>query len=246
MGQVPIKNKSSYLLIGRRRFAKHLANYFTLSGIPYLIWSRSSQKSLSRLISSSAKIVVLINDDEIENFILQNRKGFEDKIWIHCSGLLLFPFAESAHPLMTFSEELYDLETYERIPFITEKGKMHFNELFQELHNQSFRIEKELKAYYHAWCVISGNFTTILWERFFEILENEFGISRHYAFTYLSIIGKNLMMNDTPLTGPLSRNDQKVIQKNLTALELKDDPFVLVYKSFVETYNKLNKNKVKK
>jgi 2-dehydropantoate 2-reductase len=246
VGQVPKKNTSSYLLIGNGRLAKHLATYFTLSGITCLTWSRSSHKSLPKLISSSQKIIVLINDDEIENFILQNRKGFEDKIWIHCSGLLSFPFAESAHPLMTFTDELYDLKFYKQIPFITEKGKIPFNVLLPELQNPSFQIEQEQKPYYHAWCVISGNFTTLLWGRFFKILEDEFEISRRYAFPYLNMIGKNLTMNDDPLTGPLIRKDKKVIRKNLTALKLKDDPFFLIYKSFVETYKKMNKSTLKK
>lgn len=241
MGQVPKQNEVPYLIIGSGRLAKHISHYFDLSEIPYLNWYRKSSKSLSSLISQSQKILVLINDDEIENFISQNKNEFEEKTWIHCSGLLSTPLAESAHPLMTFTNELYDLEAYKQFPFISEKGRKSFKELFPELKNTSFEIESELKPLYHAWCVMSGNFTTILWQRFFETFENSFGINKEYSFPYLKMISENLMKSDLPLTGPLARGDKKVIEKNLLALQ--DEPFVEIYRSFVNTYNKIKESK---
>lgn len=237
MGQVPKQSEVPYLLIGNGRLAKHISHYFDLSGIPHLNWYRKSSKSLSTLISQSQKILVLINDDEIENFISQNKKDFEENIWIHCSGLLSTPLAESAHPLMTFTNELYDLETYKQFPFITEKGRKTFVELFPELQNPSFEIEHELKPLYHAWCVMSGNFTTILWQRFFEVFEKQFKIDKEYSFPYLKMISENLMKSNSPLTGPLARGDKKVIEKNLLALQ--DEPFAEIYRSFVNTFNKM-------
>lgn len=241
MGQVPKQDEFPYLIIGSGRLAKHISHYFDLSEIPYLNWYRKSSKSLSSLISQSQKILVLINDDEIENFISQNKIGFEVKTWIHCSGLLSTSLAESAHPLMTFTNELYYLESYKQIPFITEKGRKTFTELFPELSNPSFEIESELKPLYHAWCVMSGNFTTILWQRFFEMFENKFGINKEYSFPYLKKISENLMKTDSPLTGPLARGDKKVIEKNLLALQ--DEPFAEIYRSFVNTFNKIKESR---
>ena len=241
MGQVPKQGEIPYLIIGNGRLAKHIAHYFDLSGIPYLNWHRKSDESLSSLISQTKKILVLINDDEIENFISQNNKDFEHKTWIHCSGLLSTPLAESAHPLMTFSNFLYDLDTYKSIPFITEKGRENFHDLFPELANINFPIKSELKPLYHAWCVMSGNFTTILWSRFFEMFEKQFGINKEYTFPYLSKISKNLMINESPLTGPLARGDKKVIEKNLLAL--KDEPFAEIYRAFVNTHNKMKESR---
>ena len=192
MGQVPKPGGIPYLIIGNGRLAKHIAHYFSLSEIPYLNWYRKSTESLYSLIKQSQKILVLINDDEIENFISQNSPGFEYKTWIHCSGLLSTSLAESAHPLMTFSNELYDLQTYKQIPFITEKGRKSFTELFPELSNPFFEINSEDKSLYHAWCVMSGNFTTILWQRFFDVFELQFGINKKQAFPYLNMISKNL------------------------------------------------------
>lgn len=241
MGQVPKQSEVPYLIIGNGRLAKHISLYFDLSEIPYLNWYRKSSKSLSSLISQSQKILVLINDDEIENFILQNKKGFEEKTWIHCSGLLSTTLAESAHPLMAFTNELYDLETYKQIPFVTEKGRKSFKELFPELKNTSFEIEPDLKPLYHAWCVMSGNFTTILWQRFFEVFEKQLNIDKKYSFPYLKMIFENLMKSNSPLTGPLARGDKKVIEKNLLALQ--DEPFAEIYRSFVNTYNKIKESK---
>lgn len=114
------------------------------------------------------KILVLIKDDEIEKFISEKKSGIlQDKIFVHFSGLLSIPDAESVHPLITFGENLYDPVTYSKITFITEAGRKSFRELFPELSNPSFQIPAEHKALYHAYCVMSGNFTTILWKSFF-------------------------------------------------------------------------------
>ena len=237
MGQVPEQSEIPYLVIGNGRLAKHIKHYFDLLELPYLNWFRKSEESPQNLVAKSQKILVLIKDDEIENFISQIKSKFESKIWMHCSGLLSTPLAESAHPLMTFTDTLYDLVTYKQIPFVTEKGKLPFGKLFPELPNMSYSIEPELKPLYHAWCVMSGNFTTILWQRFFEVAQKEFGIKKESVFPYLSKITKNLMISDSPLTGPLVRSDKKVIEKNLQAL--KDEPFAEIYRSFVNTYKKL-------
>ena len=239
MRQVPIKSKTPYLIIGNGKLAKHLTHYFQLLDINFLTWSRQSLENLTNLISLSNKIIILINDVEIEKFISKHRAGFEEKIWIHCSGSLTIPFAIGVHPLMTFTNELYDIETYKQIPFVTEKGKKKFNQLFPELSNPAFQIKSELKPFYHAWCVMSGNFTTIIWQNFFEVLELRFGINRKNAFPYLNAITRNLLLNKSSLTGPLQRNDKKVIEKNMLAL--KNDPFADVYKSFVKSYKKSRK-----
>ena len=244
MGQVPTQSEAPYLIIGNGRLAKHIKHYFDLLEIPYLNWFRKSKESPQNLVAQSSKILVLINDDEIESFIAQIKSKFEDKTWIHCSGLLSIPFAESAHPLMTFPNELYDIETYEQIPFITEKGKRTFNDLFPELKNENYAIEPELKPLYHSWCVMSGNFTTILWNRFFEVIESKFGINKRDVYPYLNKITQNLMTSESPLTGPLARNDKGVIEKNLQSL--KDEPFAEIYKAFVNTYKKLKESEAKK
>ena len=241
MGQVPEAAEiRPYLIVGNGRLAGHITHYFSLLKIPFWHWHRECSTPFEKLCKKSSKILVLIKDDAIESFIntyFAKEKG--EKLWIHCSGILTSFLAQSAHPLMTFTPKLYDLETYKKIPFITEKERLNFKELFPELQNPNFSIPSELKPLYHAWCSMSGNFSTLLWGRFFEMLESKFDLPRHVSFPYLEKITGNLVHSNNPLTGPLIRNDTSVIEKHL--LSLGDDPFAGVYRAFVKTYKLLQK-----
>lgn len=236
MGQVP-DNNTTYLIIGKGRLASHFKHYFTLMGVPYLNWYRNCNNSFDKLYERSGKILVLINDDAIESFIKQHKRA-DDKVWIHCSGMLTTPLAESAHPLMTFADKLYDLQTYEQVTFVTEKEKLSFTQLFPKLNNQHFAIPSAQKALYHAWAVMGGNFTTLLWKWYLSELESKFGIDKEAAHQYLKQITDNLMHSSAPLTGPLARNDKKVISKHLN--ELNGTPYRKLYEAFVNTFNELN------
>lgn len=230
-----MNKRTNYLIVGSGRTAKHTQHYFSLLDIPFNSWNRSSAYSFSESIGTAYKILVLITDDAVENFITESKHLVGDHVtWIHFSGALSTPLAESAHPLMTFGESLYDLDVYKNIPFITETGRKSFKELFSELPNKSFAIETEKKAFYHAWCSIAGNFTSILWKEFFFRLENDLGIKRESSYPYLFQIISNVMTNGNPVTGPLARGDEQTIKKHLSALN--EDPFKRIYESFVEVY----------
>ncbi len=235
MGQVP-KNKAKipYLLIGKGRLATHLAYYFKQLSVPYLQWWRGCEKSLRSQMLLVDKILVLISDDAIEEFIQANRLPNKSQVWIHCSGSLTTPLAESAHPLMTFSDSLYNLDTYRSLLFVTESGRASFRELFPTLPNPHVSIPSHRKQFYHAWCSMAGNFTTILWQEFFSRLEQEFKISRTLTYPYLNQITKNLQLSDSPLTGPLARGDMNTV--NLQQESLKDDDFHSIYKAFADVY----------
>lgn len=241
MRQVPnSKSKYSYLIVGNGKLSKHFQHYFKLKSISYKIFTRNSKEAFQSLAQNSKRILVLINDDELLQFIKSNKKkSLQDKIWIHCSGSLSTPLAESAHPLMTFTDQLYDLEFYESIVFITEQNKKDFKELFPELNNKSYKINSEEKEFYHAMCVISGNFTTILWKIFFDYLESK-NIPQASAHNYLKAVTKNLIENSNPLTGPIQRNDKKLIHRHLQILN--GSPLQNVYKSFLEAYKILLKD----
>lgn len=77
--------------------------------------------------------------------------------------------AESAHPLMTFPDNLYDLDVYEKIPFITERNRKSFKELFPKLNNPSFEIDPEDKILYHAYFVMSWEFHNDILEQIFPL-----------------------------------------------------------------------------
>lgn len=227
MRQVP------YILIGNGRVATHFCHYFSLSNIPYRQWSRSqSLATLKTLVDQSDTVLLLITDSEIENFIIENA-FLQKKRLIHFSGSLYTPLAYGAHPLFPFREKLYDLDVYQKIPFILEHEEYCLKDLLPELANPSYNIPKALKPFYHSLCVLSGNFTVILWQKFFSELE-KLNIPKEVAHLYLQQNSENLQQDPNCLTGPLYRRDQKTIAANLDAL--KEDPFQKIYKAFVETY----------
>jgi predicted short-subunit dehydrogenase-like oxidoreductase (DUF2520 family) len=233
-----MKNNSySYLIVGNGKLSKHFQYLFSIKKISFKIWFRGSNESFESLCNEAEKIIVLIKDDEIVNFI-ETHKPLVDqnKIWIHCSGMLSTPLAESAHPLMTFTEKLYESEVYDSIPFITEKNRPSFRELFRDLNNPNSKIDSKDKILYHAYSVMSGNFTTILWQSFFDFLISK-EIPQSIAYNYLDDIVHNLKNEKTPLTGPFKRNDVNTIYKHLEALE--NNPLRHVYISILEAYNQM-------
>ncbi len=230
-----MNEKLTYLFVGNGRLSKHLQHYFYLLNIPFLLWHRNLKTDFSICAYKADRIIVLIKDDEIEQFISRNKSSAKPSaIWIHCSGSLSTPIAESAHPLMSFADDLYGMDKYKEIYFITEKNRKPFSELFPSLQNNNFQIASEQKALYHAWCVMAGNFSTILWQNFFNALENKFSIPKESSFPYLNAITANLQNMQTPLTGPLVRKDENVISSNILSLE--GDPFKNIYQAFVDLY----------
>lgn len=227
MRQIP-----TYGIIGSGRLKSHLSHYFSLSNIPFKTWSRK-ENSLSELrtfADSSDVIILLIKDEAIEEFIDHN-PIIKTKILIHFSGCLNTEKAVGMHPLMSFSEELFELETYQKLVFITEEDA-NFKQIFPTLKNQTYSIKKENKAYYHALCVMSGNFTSILWAKLFSELESKLNIPKEAAYQYLDSICINLIDDyKSALTGPLIRKDIITIKRNLEALE--NDSFLPIYKAFL-------------
>lgn len=235
MEQVP----TTYLLVGNGRMTRHISFYFDAIGIPYTQWARRthSESDLQILVAEVSHVLILISDDAIESFI-ENHPFLHSKILIHFSGSLVTALAYGVHPLMTFSNDLYSLESYKKIPFVCDVHAPAFSELFPKLPNLSHRLPAELKSRYHALCVMSNNFTTLLWQKFYSELKNVLNIPPSVIHPYLEQTLQNLK-SDSPavLTGPLVRNDRSTINMNLQALE--NDPFQSIYKAFVEVYSTL-------
>jgi predicted short-subunit dehydrogenase-like oxidoreductase (DUF2520 family) len=111
-----------------------------------------------------------------------------------------------------------------------------FPEVFPQLENPHFEIETSKKPLYHSLCVMSGNFTTLLWNKVFESFKEKLDLPPEVLIPYMQKITENLKDHltknlSTPLSGPLQRKDIKTIQSNLDAL--KEDDYLEVYKSFV-------------
>ena len=154
---------------------------------------------------------------------------------MHCSGSLVTPTADAAHPLMTFGRDLYDLTDYQAIPFILDAGRTPFAELLPGLPNPAFSIPSADRPYYHALCVMAGNFSTLLWVKLFDELQRRFDIPPSAAHPYLARVTANVTADGRrALTGPLSRGDIDTIASNLKTLD--GDPFQAVYAAFVRAY----------
>lgn len=128
------------LIVGNGRLAKHLLCYFrqltdvnqsqqlsqkfTLRLSHWYREPASSQaiselslQDLQNKISAVDMIFLLISDDAIAPFYQQHLAG-KNKTVVHCSGALNVPGIFSIHPLMSFTNQLYDLEIYQKIAWI--------------------------------------------------------------------------------------------------------------------------------
>jgi len=243
-------SRPCYLIIGNGRVANHLKAYFNYEKIAFHQSYRSADQafaeSLPELAHQATHVLIAINDSAIEEFYLSHPCLWK-KLCIHFSGAMSFPNIIGTHPLMSFSDELYDLETYRSIPFILEKERREgFVELFPQLKNPHFEISLEKKVLYHALCVLSGNFTIMLWEKTIADFATKLQLPRAALLPYMARIFENLKnasTEKTVLTGPLVRGDQATVEKHLEILS--GDPYCGVYEAFATAYRKVDSQKNK-
>lgn len=235
MRQVP-----HYLLIGDGRVSRHFQHYFSLLGLSFSVWQyRQPVIQLSALLRDCTHILLLVPDRAIDEFITSHLSSTQ-AVCLHFSGSLVSQHAYGAHPLMTFAADFYTLLQYQEITFVVDDNAPAFIELLPGLPNQHVRLNTALKAKYHALCVLSGNFSCLLWQKLFTSFEQELGLDASIAHAYLKQQTHNLLLNaESALTGPLTRGDMQTVKYNLQALQA--DPFQQVYQSFVQCYLQ-NKN----
>jgi 2-dehydropantoate 2-reductase len=229
---------SSYLIIGAGRVSRHFQFYLESLSIPFLCWNRREDpEHLKTLLSNVSHVLLLISDSEIENFYSRHPE-LHDKICVHFSGALVSKAIFGAHPLMTFSDHLYDLEVYQQLPFVIEKGRASMADILPGFPNPSVAIEPQLKDLYHALCSMGGNFTVLLWEKIFNDFEKKLDLPKQILLPYLLQTTENLAlspMGKSVLTGPLVRGDRATVDRHLQALS--SDSFEKVYRAFVAAYN---------
>ncbi|UCF38390.1 MAG: DUF2520 domain-containing protein [Acidobacteriota bacterium] len=230
-----------YSIIGSGRVAHHFSHYFELLGLPFKRWWRpragqdSENPPFEEVVANSSHVLLLISDGAIEPFVRENWTVLEEKVRVHFSGSLVSSVSIGSHPLLSFTSTLYPAEIYPRIPFILERDRGQFHEVLPGLENPHYLIDPSAKAYYHALCVLSGNFTTLLWDKFFCELSDSLDIPQEAGFLYLEQICSNLKNRDIPaLTGPLARRDLGTIEANLKALE--GDRYREVYLGFLKAF----------
>lgn len=225
--------KIKILWIGRGRLARHLIPDWqrTLTASHDIqTWDRSRAESDLFTLLAEAQIVALaISDRALESFFAKYRAHAPKARWIHFSGALEIEGVTGYHPLMTFGPELYTDATYRRINYITTGPETRWPADLP-LSNALFAIRPEQKALYHALCVLSGNFTTLLWEKAQREIA-AMGLPPEILRPYADVTIDNVFNDPSrALTGPLVRGDVDTMNKNLEALG--SDPFAGVYRAF--------------
>ena len=227
----------SHLIIGSGRLARHLKAYFELEALPFDSWKRADGlPALEEKSAVASHMLFAVSDSSIEP-LYRECDFLWGKTCVHFSGAMSTRLMPSAHPLMTFANDLYDLETYRRIPFVLEEDRGGLPDLLPGLMNPSYSIPSERKTLYHALCVLSGNFTVLLWEKAFHEFAR-LGLPKEVLLPYLEQTARNLSHseeNASVLTGPLARGDKKTIARHLDVLA--EDPFREVYDAFVSAHS---------
>jgi len=233
--QGPAPRPAPIGIVGDGRVARHFLEYLSLLGIATRAWSRrTSSERPDETLSDCGTVLLLVRDDAIVPFV-EAWPALRATRLVHFSGSLTTDVAQAAHPLMTFGADLYDLATYRRIPFILDAGGTPFHQLLPGLPNPSFTIAAADRPYYHALCVMAGNFSMLLWVKLFDEFEARLGVPASAAHPYLEQTTAHLMADARrALTGPLARGDTQTVLANLEALE--GDRFHAVYAAFVRAY----------
>jgi predicted short-subunit dehydrogenase-like oxidoreductase (DUF2520 family) len=227
--------KPTYGLIGRGRVASHMARYLELEAQPFLAWHRGMPGPPERTLDRCDVLLLAISDDAIGSFV-EAHPRLTRRPTVHFSGSLVVEGLLGCHPLMTFGPELYDLEIYRSIPFITERGGPGFHELFPHLANPTWTLDTELKPLYHAMCVLGGNFTTLLWSKVLHEFEARLALPREALRPYLEQTCRNAAAaGGAALTGPLARRDHGTVERDLEALA--GDPYAGVYRAFAAAFD---------
>lgn len=220
------------MIIGHGRMAKHLINWCSLLNKKVSHWHRSQSDSLN--LQKIDTVWLAISDNALVSFFTETLKPkLTGQKVVHFSGTVHHPEMISAHPLMTFSQELYDLQTYNKIYFgLT--GADSLSEALPGFTNPYFKICAEDKPLYHALCVTTGNLPQLLWSETlpqFADLKIPQEAVKNYAQQSLTNF---FAQGSTAVTGPIVRKDTTTIAKNLSALEKVNLKLKNIYQSFLQ------------
>lgn len=218
-------------IVGSGKLTRHLEFYLHFLNIDISVWNNPRIPVGSEL--DHCNIIFLAVADSSIELVAKQLQSFSG-ILVHCSGALSIKGVLGAHPLMTFSDSLYDTKVYRAIPFIIEdSAEFPYDKsikLLNFLPNPLIKIDAADKALYHALCVLGGNLSTMLWREAFRCAKN-IGLDRDIFYPYLNQITENLKSDEDVVTGPIARRDQITINKNLEALS--GNPYKDIYESFV-------------
>lgn len=235
-----MSGEARYLIVGDGRAATHMRHYLALLGLPATQWSRrmavsgDAPETLEAALGGHSHVLLLIADGALQAFV-DAHPALEAVTVVHFAGGQRVRGACGAHPLMTFGPALYDEAQYRRIPFVVTDEDGPFEQLLPGLPNRHYRIDAADRGLYHALCVTAGNFTTLLWSKFFADLEGRLGLPAEVGVPYMEqVVANTAGAKELALTGPIARGDVATIARNLRALE--GDELHTVYRAFVEAF----------
>lgn len=211
---------SSVLIIGSGRLARHLQHWNNLLAKPNQLfnWDRAQDPHLLKTyLNKSAFVWLAISDSAIISFYETYLIDFNGKI-VHFSGALNDKRFFCAHPLMSFPDDLLPDETYKKIHFVI-NGFDNLNEALPNFSNRFTILDAENKSYYHALCVLAGNFPQLIWNDVALQMKN-LCLPADALDLYIKQITNNyLEFKEKAITGPIIRKDHITIEKNLSSLE---------------------------
>ncbi|AZZ37999.1 hypothetical protein CIK05_14705 [Bdellovibrio sp. qaytius] len=219
------------VIIGNGRMAKHLSHWCELLNIKVTHWHRSQGVALN--LQNIDSIWLAISDNALVSFFETLKPKLSGQKVVHFSGTVHHPEMIAAHPLMTFSYDLYDLAIYNKIYFgLT--GVETLSEALPGFKNSFFKIAPSDKPLYHALCVTTGNLPQLLWSETlpqFADLKIPQEAVKHFAQQSLTNF---FAAGPAAVTGPIVRKDTTTIEKNLSALEKVNLKLKNIYQSFLQ------------
>lgn len=222
---------TNILIIGNGRLAKHLSHWCMLLQKSVQHWNRSENAPLN--LQNIDYVWLAISDDALVAFYHETLKPIlNGQKVVHFSGTVHHEDLIAAHPLMTFSHDLYDLATYNKIYF----GLTGAETLAEALpfSNSYFKLRAEDKPLYHALCVASGNLPQLLWSQTSPQFA-DLKVPQEAVKNFLQQSLTNFFtQGPQAITGPIVRNDQTTIAKNLSALEKINLKLKNIYQSFLQ------------
>lgn len=244
-GGAPATDTPHYALLGDGRLARHMRHYLGLLQLPCTLWARNAASEfnsythpepaerLRGTIAPATHVVLLVSDAAIPE-LLRKYPFLHSRTLVHCAGALSLPGVAGAHPLMTFSGQLYSCEQYREIPFLVEQG-YRFEDVLPGLPNSHHAVRVEHKALYHALCVMAGNFPQMLWQAVSQRFDAQLQVPPAVLEPYLRQVLANFLADpEGALTGPMARGDEPTVNRNLKALE--QDPLASLYRAFGDLY----------
>ncbi len=230
--------QGTVLIIGSGKLAKHLAHWFNLNqnhSTQLLTWDRHQDPhAIHKYVLQATHIWLAISDSAIVPFYEKFIAGHDARA-VHFSGTLYDERLISAHPLMSFTDSLYEDHFYSKIYFgLT--GCKTLNEALPGFTNPYFELDASIKPLYHALCVVAGNFPQMLWSQISSLADSKKMPSQAFDI-YIEQIARNFTsLHEKALTGPFVRKDLVTIDKNIQALQ--NTPLENIYKSFQKEFLK--------